>query len=66
MIPRRGGPYNIVAAVNWAIAFVVGMVAIPPPHHTWAWLCLAPFCWHVWWTLMFINTLIRNGGFHDE
>lgn len=34
--------------MRWAIAFCVGMVAVPAPHHTLAWLCLLPFCAHTY------------------
>lgn len=55
----HSSPHSVVAAVTWAFAFVTGMLAVPPPHHTWAWLCLVPFCWHFWHTLGFIQAVIQ-------
>lgn len=55
----KASPYSAVAAIRWALAFVVGMAAVPPPHNTWAWLCLLPFCWHFWRTLGLIQALVR-------
>lgn len=54
---------SIAAVVHWAVVFAVGMLAVPPPHHTWAWLALAPMCWHYWRLLMSINALIRARRF---
>lgn len=48
----KGPPPQFVlpslAALRWAAAWMIGIVSVPAPHHTWAWLCLLPFLFHLW------------------